>query len=98
MTRLWVPDNASLHQDLVKRIRKDYVLRVALSHVNSQLGGGVKYYFVLPLPREMIQFDLHIFFKWVGEKPPTSPRRIHIRVHFHAAYITLLLIGSWKGE
>ena len=24
------------------------------------------------LPREMIQFDFRIFFKWVGEKPPTS--------------------------
>ena len=26
----------------------------------------------IPNPGEMIQFDLRIFFKWVGEKPPTS--------------------------
>ena len=27
------------------------------------------------LPREMIQFDFRIFFKWVGEKPPTSSKK-----------------------
>ena len=25
-----------------------------------------------PIPGEMIQFDLRIFFRWVGEKPQTS--------------------------
>ena len=29
-------------------------------------------FYLLPLPGEMIQFDEHICFKWVGEKPPTS--------------------------
>ncbi len=34
--------------------------------------GGFKHFFCLtPIPGEMIQFDLRIFFKWVGEKPPT---------------------------
>ena len=35
----------------------------------SHLGGGFKY-FLFSLPREMLQFDLRIFFRWVGEKPP----------------------------
>ena len=36
------------------------------------LGGGNSNVFLCsPLPGEMIQFDGCIFFKWVGEKPPT---------------------------
>jgi len=35
------------------------------------LGGGLKHLFMFtPIPGEMIQFDLRIFFRWVGEKPP----------------------------
>ena len=37
----------------------------------KKLGGGFKYFPFPPLLAEMIQFDLRIFFKWVGEKPPT---------------------------
>ena len=33
------------------------------------LGGGFKYFLISPLPREMIQFDYIICFRWV--KPPT---------------------------
>ncbi len=36
----------------------------------SKLGGGFKYFQFSPLPGEMIQFWLYIFFKWVGE--PTT--------------------------
>ena len=32
------------------------------------------YFLFLALPGEMIQFDLRIFFNWVGKKPPTSPK------------------------
>ena len=38
----------------------------------SELGGGFKYFFFTPKIGEMIQFDLRIFFRGVGEKPPTS--------------------------
>jgi len=34
------------------------------------LGGGFKDFLFLPLPGEDSQFDLRIFFKGVGEKPP----------------------------
>ena len=35
------------------------------------LGGVFKsFLFVTPKIGEMIQFDLRIFFRWVGEKPP----------------------------
>jgi len=34
--------------------------------------GGFKYFYVHPYYREDFPFDDHIFFKWVGEKPPTS--------------------------
>ena len=37
------------------------------------LGGGFKYVFMFtPKIGEIIQFDLRIFLKWVGEKTPTS--------------------------
>ena len=36
------------------------------------MGGGFKHFLFSSLPGEMIQFDEFIFFKWVGEKPPTS--------------------------
>ena len=37
------------------------------------LGVGFKYFFVFtPIWGFMIQFDLRIFIKWVGEKPPTT--------------------------
>jgi len=32
---------------------------------------GTGYEDTTPIPGEMIQFDLRIFFKWVGKKPPT---------------------------
>ena len=38
----------------------------------ASLGGGFKYFLFSPLPGEMIQFDLRIFFRWVGSKPPPS--------------------------
>ena len=42
--------------------------------VHKILGGGnsILYFLIFtPICWEMIQFDLRIFFKWVGEKPPT---------------------------
>ena len=35
------------------------------------LGGGFKDFLFSPLPGEMIQFDLRIFFKWVVQPPTT---------------------------
>ena len=35
-------------------------------------GGFIYFLFSPRILGEMIQFDLRIFFKWVGEKPPTS--------------------------
>ena len=32
----------------------------------AQIGGGFKYFYFSSLHREKIQFDLRIFFKWVG--------------------------------
>ena len=43
-----------------------------LSEDGKYLGVGCTFFFIFtPIPGEMIQFDLRIFFKWVGEKPPT---------------------------
>ena len=39
------------------------------SNFNHHLGGGFKYFLVVPLPGEMIQFDKYF---WNGLKPPTS--------------------------
>ena len=35
-------------------------------NIKKRLGGGFKDFCFLPLPGEMMQFDLRIFFKWVG--------------------------------
>ena len=44
---------------------------LCLYQISKPEGGGFKYFLFSPLPGEMIQFGLRIFFKWVGEKPPT---------------------------
>ena len=38
-----------------------------------KLGGGLTYFLCLSLPREMIQFDVRIFFRWEVQ-PPTSKK------------------------
>ena len=44
------------------------------------LAGGFKYFFLFtPKIGEMIQFDLRIFFRWLGEKPPS---RLYLHRHF----------------
>ena len=54
-----------------------HVPTIHLSHNNQpfmygqyiilNLGGGFQHVLFLPLPDKMIQFDLRIFFKWVGK-------------------------------
>ena len=41
------------------------------------LGGGFKYFLFSSrsLGKNFTHFDLRIFFKWVGEKPPTSSKK-----------------------
>ena len=53
-----------------------------------KLGRGFKHFLFLPLPGEMIQFDLRIFFKWIGL---TSKL---LREQNKAKEITVLLLQS----
>ena len=48
-----------------------WVVSEVVGDTKEDLGGGFKYLLFSPLFVEMIQFDGRIFFKWVGEKPPT---------------------------
>ena len=47
-------------------------LRTIIMNI-KKLGGGFSNIvgFFIPICGEMIQLDKHVFFKWVGEKPPT---------------------------
>ena len=50
-----------------------FFMRLDPGPVKSRsLGGGFNFLFLPRTFGEMIQFDLRIFFKWVGAKPPTS--------------------------
>jgi len=49
--------------------RKNFWVVVTSSHLP---GGGLKHFLFSSLPREMIQFDYILFFKWVELKPPPS--------------------------
>ena len=54
----------------------NYVAMIPISWIFLDfLGGGNSYIFGFhpePWGKDDPQFDLRIFFKWVGEKPPTS--------------------------
>ena len=47
------------------------VEKISKFHFTGWWVSGVFLIFA-PIPGEMIQFDLRIFFRWIGEKPPTN--------------------------
>ena len=52
----------------------------------------------LPLPGEMIQFDLRIFFRWVGEKPPTRLVSYNLMGHLKGVNVHPLGRGESLGS